>query len=237
MLVLCENTTLAKQFFAFYMDVPHLIFDLDGTLIDSKPEILNTYRAVFSQLPPDKTVQFEKIDFGQALVTILKTFYTSEAKQQAAKQLFTNIYDTSHYEQTPLYPNVLDTLRYFQALNYPMYIATNKRYRPALRILEVKQLLPFFKTVKANEQEVGVMRSKEDMLAELVQPLLNKQHVYLIGDTAVDMKAAEVCGINSIAVLYGYGSLEELQGFNARYSISKFETLISIFNHNTKEWL
>lgn len=211
------------------MDAPHLIFDLDGTLIDSKPEILNTYRAVFSQLPPDKTVQLETIDFGQPLLTILKTFYTSEAKQQAAKQLFTNLYDTSNYEQTTLYPGVLNTLRYFQALHIPMYIATNKRYRPALRILEIKQLLPFFKTIKANEQEPGVIRPKEVMLAELVQPLLNKQKAYLIGDTAVDLKAAEICGINAIAVLYGYGSLEELQGFNARHSISKFEMLTSIF--------
>lgn len=210
------------------MKEDHLIFDLDGTLIDSRPEIWATYRKVFAELAPAPGTNLEEIDMGQTLMTILKSVYRDENTIQNARQLFLNVYDHSDFEGTPLYEGVSDTLNYLSKKGYTLHIATNKRYAPTRRILEKKGLLSYFKSVAANEMVSGVLRTKTEMLYEICHNNIVKS-AYMIGDTSVDMEASARVGIKSIAVLYGYELPDSLMSHHPDYSIHKISDLKSIF--------
>lgn len=206
----------------------HLIFDLDGTLIDSKPEIISTYQKVFQHIPPEINTNILEVDFGQSLMTILNGLYLNESLKLQARQLFLSSYDQSDYEQTPLYDNVLEVLQYLQTKGYWMYIATNKRLVPTLRVLEAKKIRSFFKDVVANEMQVGVMQTKLDMLQYLKESYQISEGI-MIGDTHVDMTAAKLVGFETVAALYGYESKEALISHQPNYCIEEFKGLVELF--------
>ncbi len=206
----------------------HLIFDLDGTLIDSKPEIIATYQNVFQQLPPETNTDILGVDFGQTLMTILNELYVTESTKLKARQLFLSLYDQSDYAQTPLYANVLEVLQYLQEKKYTMHIATNKRLVPTLRILEAKKIRSFFKEVVANEMQPGVIQTKVDMLRYLKESYQISEGI-MIGDTHVDMTAAKLAGFKSVAVLYGYEERNALLSYEPNYCIEEFGELRELF--------
>jgi phosphoglycolate phosphatase len=206
----------------------HLIFDLDGTLIDSKPEIILTYQAVFQQIPPEVNTVISEVDFGQTLMTILNALYLNENLKLQARQLFLSLYDQSDYSQTPLYDNVLEVLQYLQTKGYWMYIATNKRLAPTLRILEAKKIHSFFKEVVANEMQPGVIQTKLDMLCALKDTYQITEGI-MIGDTHVDMTAAKLVAFKTVAALYGYENRDELLSHQPNYCIEGFKELKELF--------
>jgi len=118
----------------------HIIFDLDGTLIDSKNEILKTYRLVFNEVPPATMPDLEKLNYGLTIFDLLKGIYVEDDdKIVKAKTLFSSVYDHSDFAETNLYEGVYETLSALKHEGYEMHIATNKRYVPTTRILEAKK--------------------------------------------------------------------------------------------------
>lgn len=205
------------------MNTP-IIFDLDGTLIDSKPEIIATYQKVFKHLPPDTKKNVTELDFGQTLMTLLSGLYTDGAKKRNARRLFLDLYDTSDFEDTPLYDGVLDILNYLKDKNYSLFIATNKRLAPTRSILKLKGIHTYFKEVVANEMKPGVVQTKPEMLRYLKEKY-KMETAYMIGDTHVDLSAAKSVDFKTIAVLYGYESPDSLLKMNPNYTISSLSEL------------
>ena len=97
----------------------HIIFDLDGTLIDSKNEIFKTYKTVFEQIPPAKMPEIEELDYGQTINDVLKSVYGDDmVRIGEAKQLFVSIYDRSDFADTQLYEGVYETLNELKLEQY-----------------------------------------------------------------------------------------------------------------------
>src|ERR1039457_4331169 len=107
----------------------HIIFDLDGTIIDSKNEILKTYSIVFNTIAPKIFPDLELLNYGLTLNDLLKSVYGSDEQDKIiqAKQLFASVYDNSDYRETHLYEGVNETLHELKQRGYELYIATNKR--------------------------------------------------------------------------------------------------------------
>ena len=90
----------------------HIIFDLDGTLIDSKNEIIETYQLVFREIVPAKDVDFHRLNYGATLQAVMGSVYNYQPdKIEKAKLLFAAHYDSSKFLETHLYDSVYDTLK------------------------------------------------------------------------------------------------------------------------------
>jgi phosphoglycolate phosphatase len=212
----------------------HLIFDLDGTLINSKPEIQEAFRKTFSEVPASSAVDFDGIHFGATLNSVLETVYGQDTESiSKAKKKFTEIYDSSTYEKTLLYPDVADTLEMLHHTGHNMYIATNKRLKPTLRILERKNILRWFKTVKATDMVTGKVLSKQKMI-ELLCSENQIQTGYMIGDTVQDIQAGRAVNLITIAAIYGYEPQELLRKENPTFAINSFLEIIDIINSTPK---
>jgi phosphoglycolate phosphatase len=113
------------------MESTHIIFDLDGTLIDSRQEIINTYKKVIAEIEPENEVDFDSINYGATLPSILKAIYGANRDAILKATLkFSEIYDRSLFEETLLYPSVNDVIEKLFHKKNILHIATNKRLTP-----------------------------------------------------------------------------------------------------------
>jgi len=206
----------------------HIIFDLDGTLIDSKPEIIGTYKKVFKEIAPPKEIEYEKINYGNTLTAILHKVYNQDIELvEKAKGLFSQMYDHSSYEHTLLYSDVFELLHQFHADDFVLHIATNKRLNPTKNILKAKGVFHLFTSIITNDLIANKPMSKTDMV-ELICQQHKVTKGFMVGDSSQDIQAGIDANLETVAVLYGYEKKEELLRNNPKFVINQFKELNTI---------
>lgn len=210
------------------VDERHVIFDLDGTVIDSREEIIRTYHLVFQKIIPAKSPDTETINPGATLNQVLEAVYEGDhEKARKAKSLFASMYDQSDYLDTTLYADVVETLAELRKKGYQLYVATNKRYAPTIRILQKKKIADYFAGTMASEMEPGTMIEKHQMVASLKAKFLFSAG-YMVGDMTSDIEAGNKEKLTTIAVTYGYGNKDALRVANPTFLIDSFKGILNI---------
>ncbi|MFZ9583827.1 MAG: HAD family hydrolase [Pseudohongiellaceae bacterium] len=187
---------------------PHLIFDFDGTLIDSGPAILHTYARVLEAhgLQPAVPLTGELIGppLPQTLARVVGRQEPLLIAQLTAE--FKAHYDAEGLYATTLYPGVAEALHGLFGAGQRLYLATNKRERPTLLLLEHFCLRELFTAVYCLDSRTPAFADKGSMLRQLLadQALGTGNSVYL-GDTSHDEAAAAEAGLPFVAVTWGYG--------------------------------
>lgn len=211
----------------------NIIFDLDGTLIDSRNEIASTYLHVFDRIKPAYQVDPQKLNFGATLQQVLKDVYGENPKVvEQAKILFSSIYDVSAYDETSIFEGVISTLEALKNEGYILHIATNKRYQPTLRILEKKQLKKFFSQIVANEMTPSITLSKLQMI-ELIMARESFSRGFMVGDSGTDIQAGNDAGLQAIAVTYGYEPADKLMNKNPSAILDSFSKLYTFVKEHS----
>jgi phosphoglycolate phosphatase-like HAD superfamily hydrolase len=214
------------------MNDKHIIFDLDGTLIDSKSEIISTYKKVFLDIIPPTPVDFSALNYSATLTSILQGVYVGDTNLiQEAKLRFADIYDHSSYEDTLLYPFVHELLAKLKEKDIICHIATNKRLVPTLNILKQKKMSDFFSSIKASDMIQGIITSKKEMVSGICKE--NKINVgMMIGDSIQDIESGVNSGLMTVAVGYGYETTENLLKVKSDYLIYHLSELDTILEKN-----
>jgi phosphoglycolate phosphatase len=204
----------------------HIIFDLDGTIIDSKNEILKTYNIVFNEIAPKVFPDLKLLNYGLTLQSLLKGVYGADEEDKLikAKQRFVSIYDSSDFKETKLYEGVSETLHFLKENGCELYIATNKRLSPTIRILEIKGIKQLFSSVMANEMQPGFTLTKQQMIAELKNKYLFSEG-FMVGDSVSDILAGKEEKLITIAVNYGYEHPDLLVAKNPDFTTDYFGNL------------
>jgi phosphoglycolate phosphatase len=195
------------------MKVHTVIFDLDGTLIDSAPSILSSMRAAFDQvgIEPIKPLTYELI--GPPLNELFINLLNEEYKEKLPKLLeeFKRNYDESGYKGTIIYESVTEMLDVLRQMNLKLYIATNKRILPTLKILNHLKWEDRFEGVYALDYFYPIMKNKTELLLHLYKNLPNITNgaVY-VGDRPEDAEAAKGAGFPFLWAVWGYGQNNEI---------------------------
>ena len=185
-----------------------LIFDLDGTLVDSKQDLVNSVNATRAQigLPPicADTVATYVGNGAPVLVRRALGPEFTEKQVQEALQYFLAWYRDHMLDHTRLYPGVQEALDEFHAAGVPMAVLTNKPVRFSQTMVERLGLgSHFFRVYGGNSFE----QKKPHPVG--VETLLNesrarREYAMLVGDSAVDVRTARNAGIQSCGVRYGF---------------------------------
>ena len=217
--------------------LPLLIFDLDGTLIDSAKDLqvsMNVMLKRYGRRDVDLQMLISHIGDGlQKLVNDFFPEYLLESKENQQKvNEFLEVYESNITQHTTLYPGVDDFLRSYKG---PKALVTNKAIHPTLKI---------FKHFKLDQLE-WVDLIGGDSLAERkpsALPLLHvmskagydKKHTWMIGDGRPDMKSAIAAGCTKVAVHYGYSKPEELSLFSPTHVLKNFNDLPALLSEEYK---
>jgi len=189
---------------------PHILFDLDGTLIDSAPAILASFREAFARtgIAPARTIDDSVI--GPPLVETLQLLSGSDDPALIAglAEAFKASYDSEGYKATAAFAGVGELLAELAGAGLTLSIATNKRIHPTRLILEHLGWSGHFAHVYALDLFTPRLPDKAAMIARLLadQNIAREQAIY-IGDRSEDGESADANGLPFIAVTWGYGSL------------------------------
>jgi phosphoglycolate phosphatase len=206
------------------------IFDLDGTLTDSKPGILRCLT---------RTLEAHGIEWTGPL-----DWFIGPPAEQSWRRLmpdgddssraslvhdYRSCYDATGWAENSVYPGIHEVLQSLQSSGWELFVCTSKREDFAVRILEKFELSQYFLAVYADT--VGsVHHSKTALLRRLIEEQsIDPTGTTMVGDRYFDIEAARANGVTSIAVTYGYGTTEELASARPDYTCNTVEDLLRVF--------
>jgi phosphoglycolate phosphatase len=186
-----------------------LIFDLDGTLVDSVPDL----RAALNQMlreqgrPPLSSPQVKRMVGDGVPTLVARALAASGIRPPEAKMAlrrFLEIYEANAAELSRPYPGVPETLRALRRRGYRTAICTNKPQRATIAVLQGLELLPLFDGIAGGDY-FPVKKPDRNHLLGLVHELAGKpEATAMIGDNENDAAAAHAAGIPLVLMRYGY---------------------------------
>lgn len=192
-----------------------LIWDLDGTLIDSAADVFNSLEKAVNSEGLSKADQISDFRLGPTIDKILDISFPKEKmpeeKKKAIIRNFRNTYDNCSFDNTVLFDGLESILR---DNSYEHHILTNKPDVVTKRILVKLGLIDCFKSIITPYSFMKDLSDKKLSKIELFKYMKDKYHdkfLVGIGDMATDCTAAKASGIATIGVLWGTGSKEELE--------------------------
>ena len=191
-----------------------ILFDLDGTLIDSTEAILESFEKAYEsfgkEVPDTETI---KALIGLPLEVMFEKLGVEEPKAMDYAKAYKEHYKTIHTEKTVLLPRVREALTIAEE-HGRLGVVTTKTSEYSRILLEHFDIMKHFNILIGRED---VTNPKPD--PEPVERAMNAlgyhygKVTYMIGDTTADMIAAEKADIASIAVLSGYGTKDDLDEY------------------------
>jgi phosphoglycolate phosphatase len=184
-----------------------LIFDLDGTLIDSKRDLADSVNATraWMNLPPlaDERV-YSYVGNGAAVLVRRALPDVSEPDLARAHRYFLDYYREHMLDATTLYPGVREALDRLHAADIPMAVLTNKPVRFSIRLLEGLGLeMHFFRVYGGNSFEE---KKPHPMGIDLLvaESGAHRAHTVMVGDSAVDVLTARNASVRACGVSWGF---------------------------------
>lgn len=188
-----------------------LLFDLDGTLSDSKIGITKSVQHALKKYGIETSLESLEKFVGPPLHdSFLKYFGFDKEEANEAVGYFRDYFsEFGIYENEP-YEGVLNLLKVLNDKQMILYIATSKPTVFAKTILEKDQLASYFKVILGSELN-GRRSQKREVIADLIKMEgLKADEILMIGDREHDLLGARSNNVDAVGVLYGYGDFEEL---------------------------
>jgi phosphoglycolate phosphatase len=206
------------------------IFDLDGTLTDSKPGILRCLTRTLEAHRIEWTGSLDWFIGPPAEQSWSRLMPDGNERSRAALVAdYRSCYDATGWAENSVYAGIHEVLQSLQSSGWELFVCTSKREDFAVRILEKFELSQYFRAVYADT--VGsVHHSKTVLLRRLLEEQsLDRTGTTMVGDRHFDIEAARANSVTSIAVTYGYGTSEELQSARPDYTCNAVADLLRIF--------
>lgn len=192
----------------------HIVFDLDGTLVDSAPGILRSLAYAFETQALQPLVPITPQVIGPPLhETIAHLSGSSDPVTiRDCADRFKAHYDQEGLLATMPYTGILELLQALDAGGARLHVATNKRQEPARKILKHLGWETFFASVYGIDTPPGFSSKTMLLKALLEHEGCPPEHTVYIGDKLADHTAATSHGVHFVGVQWGYGDAQELAG-------------------------
>ncbi|HIJ37385.1 MAG TPA: phosphoglycolate phosphatase [Rhodospirillaceae bacterium] len=187
-----------------------ILFDLDGTLVDSVPDMLTAMNRSLVELGrPAVSASALRGWVGDGVATLIRraliaTGGLSDDLVQTMQAAYLRNYDGHTADESRPYPEVENVLHQLSAEGYRLAVCTNKPTSLSLQMLESLGLRALFSAVVGGD---AVPQRKPDpghLLVALAAAGGDRDHVVMVGDSINDVEAARAAGIPVVAVSFGY---------------------------------
>ncbi len=196
-----------------------VLFDLDGTLIDSSQGIVNSFIYALEKYgAPIKERNFYLRFIGPPLLTSFASLGYNNEESEKLISLYREYYVERGMMEITLYPGMAELLQRLKSHGKRLAIATSKPERFAIPIIDSLNLSDCFDFIGGAYSD-AYRSEKEEVIEYTLQSLSISDHssVVMVGDKSFDIFGAKQNGIDSIGVLFGFGTREELSAAGATF--------------------
>lgn len=189
-----------------------VVFDLDGTLVDSSPDIASAMNEVLAEAGrrPLSLGEIQGMVGDGTTALVVRAFAAADGieppKQTIGPQVerFRTLYEARATRETRPYPGVVETVRTLDAAGYRMALCTNKPDRPAQAILEAFGLSPFIRAVVGGESAPARKPDARHLEAALGLLGAAAGEAFMVGDGINDVLAARALSVPVVLVSFGF---------------------------------
>lgn len=213
---------------AMPLPIPTILFDLDGTLIDSQPGILSSCRAALRALghASEPSLDLSAI-IGPPMEDVMRLVLEPYGDDRIAEAVaaYRSDYGQRGLFRSPPYPGIAQALAKLWGSGAQLILATSKRRDFAQRILEHIGFDSFFTAVHGSEAG-GALDHKPELIAHIIaRHGLAQNRCVMIGDRRFDVAGAHANQMRALGVLWGYGTRDELEAAGADDLVAEPEYL------------
>ncbi|MBO0722858.1 MAG: phosphoglycolate phosphatase [Blastocatellia bacterium] len=211
-----------------------LLFDLDGTLVDSRADLANAINLMLAELgraslPDARIISF--VGEGAPLLVERALRSTQETAPQkweieSALQVFARHYRAHLLDRTTIYPEVEETLERLAAI--AKAIVTNKPYEWTVALLDGLGLSKYFAAILGGDSLPERKPSPQMLLEAAHRCSAEPSLSMMIGDTRVDVAAGKAAGMKTCGYVSGFRGRAELVEAGADYLIERFSELVVV---------
>ena len=215
-----------------------MIFDLDGTLVDSAPGLQTAVNVVLEAqgCPPIGLADVQSM-IGDGITALIDKAFAqhdrtlSEKDLDAAASQFRDIYAESGPRETTLFPGARDVLQQLSLLGVSLGLCTNKPQRSTEPLLDALKIDHYFSAVFGGDLLAGIRKpDPRHVLAVLGRLGIDAAEAVMVGDSPNDIHAGQGAGLPVIAVTYGY-SLGPVEALGADYFIDNLRELPALLTN------
>ncbi len=210
-----------------------ILFDLDGTLIDSTEAIIESFSNSFKKfglLPPKE--EDILVQIGHPLFDMFVNLGISKEEAQKFVAAYKENYRKIHTKKTKLLPKAKEAVKLAYNSGAKLGVVTTKTGKYSIELLEHFNLMNYFDVLIGSE-DVKKHKPNPEPINKALK-LLNvtpSNNVYMIGDTCMDMIAAKRAGIGAVGVEFKYTPKEELLKCVKMVKSGVFEAVSNILNN------
>ncbi len=208
--------------------LPALLFDMDGTLLDSIELIVESAVHAFDGRPGPRPTRAEwQALIGTSLDSMLARWAMDDADAAFLKARYRSFQIENHDRLVRLYDGVEDTLRALHAAGHPMAIVSSKLDGGIRRSMDYFKLTPLFDAIVGIEHTVHHKPHPAPVLYALGKLGVGPLDAVFIGDSPHDVEAAKAAGVRVIAVTWGAYSRAEIAPLEPEGWIERMPDLAS----------
>ena len=210
------------------MKFKYLLFDLDGTLIDTTEGVLksaqNALKSFGIFVETENLMNF----FGPPLQHSFSVLYgLSDADTDKAIEIYNERYNKFGYSESHIFPKIKALLPKLKKAGYILGVATSKPQDQAIEMLNYHSVYDYFDFISGASAD-GSISKKDEVIKEALRHFgiideLDK--VLMIGDMKFDIIGAKKCGIDSFGIYTGTACIDELENEGANYVAYSFDEL------------
>ena len=214
-----------------------LLFDLDGTLVDTSGDITNALNHALQMygypiLTVEQTIQL----IGEGITRLIQKLIGNMAgmeRQDEVKQKFLEFYEKHMTDCSTVYPDVTDTLE--KITDFHKAVISNKRENLSVELLKRLGLMKYFEIVIGSDTTPERKPSPVPILYAMKTIGAKPRETVIVGDSNYDIEAGKKAGVHIIAVTYGYREKNYLGG--ADYLVDRFRDIPGLLDIISNEYI
>jgi len=207
-----------------------IIFDLDGTLVNSIPDLTDALNHSAKDI---ETLNFSETEVGAmvggGVANLIEKAFNLNKTESAYKTFydsFIEYYNENHSNRSYLYPDVLEILEHYN--KFKLAVLSNKLERYTIAMCENFGMDKYLSLIMGANRDHEIKPSAEPILYMMKKLNIKPEDAVMIGDSEADVKCAKNAGITSIALTYGYRTRAQLDRVSPDYIIDDLSSLRSI---------
>ena len=205
-----------------------VVFDMDGTLIDSVAFMVETvitaFEAVNETAPSEQAIRAISGITAREAMGILAPGVEPERVEAILQSYRTHYLSRAGIMHEPLFAGALAALDRLQQPDTILAVATGKGYRGAVTLLERHGIIGRFHTIQTPDHNRG--KPDPQMIETAMQHAgIGREATVMIGDTVHDMRMARAAGVKALGVSWGYHAVPDLHQAGAHHVLDRFDDL------------